>query len=293
MVNWQEADCVVVGEAVDGLEGLEKIRETNPDIVVVDINMPVKDGLSMLEDSIEEYGYDAVIVSGYSDFEYARKAIRLGVTEYLLKPVNFNELYDALRKIKDKQQAAARLRHELKQLDMEKRKLGILDEPETGDSPEGNRHVEYMMDCIRNHYSSHLSLTDISEQCGMSCTYLNSKFKSFTGYTFNDYLNRYRMQKAVDLLKENKYKVYEIADLVGFSDYKYFIKVFKKICRMLSGQVHGKRRRRAYSLKSAQRLGRWISSTMGRFPSENRLSSASMPYSSLYSISSLYAGITM
>ena len=58
--------------------------------------------------------------------------------------------------------------------------------------------------------------------------YLNSKFKSFTGYTFNDYLNRYRMQKAVDLLKENKYKVYEIADLVGFSDYKYFIKVFKK-----------------------------------------------------------------
>ena len=184
--------------------GTGKIRETNPDIVVVDINMPVKDGLSMLEDSIEEYGYDAVIVSGYSDFEYARKAIRLGVTEYLLKPVNFNELYDALRKIKDKQQAAARLRHELKQLDMEKRKLGILDEPETGDSPEGNRHVEYMMDCIRNHYSSHLSLTDISEQCGMSCTYLNSKFKSFTGYTFNDYLNRYRMQKAVDLLKENK-----------------------------------------------------------------------------------------
>ena len=91
--------------------------------------------------------------------------------------MNFNELYDALRKIKDKQQAAARLRHELKQLDMEKRKLGILDEPETGDSPEGNRHVEYMMDCIRNHYSSHLSLTDISEQCGMSCTYLNSKFK--------------------------------------------------------------------------------------------------------------------
>ena len=47
-------------------------------------------------------------------------------------------------------------------------------------------------------------------------------------FTFNDFLNRYRMQKAVELLKENKYKVYEIADLVGFSDYKYFIKVFKK-----------------------------------------------------------------
>ena len=228
MVNWQEADCVVVGEAVDGLEGLEKIRETNPDIVVVDINMPVKDGLSMLEDSIEEYGYDAVIVSGYSDFEYARKAIRLGVTEYLLKPVNFNELYDALRKIKDKQQAAARLRHELKQLDMEKRKLGILDEPETGDSAEGNRHVEYMMDCIRNHYSSHLSLTDISEQCGMSCTYLNSKFKSFTGYTFNDYLNRYRIQKALEMIRQGDLPIQDIAWKSGIGDYKYFRVVFRK-----------------------------------------------------------------
>ena len=55
-VNWQEAGCVVVGEAVDGEEGLEKIRETRPDIVIVDINMPIKDGLAMLEESIGEYG---------------------------------------------------------------------------------------------------------------------------------------------------------------------------------------------------------------------------------------------
>ena len=232
MVNWQDADCVVVGEAADGLEGLEKIRDTSPDIVVVDINMPVKDGLSMLEDSIEEYGYDAIIVSGYSDFEYARKAIRLGVTEYLLKPVNFNELYDALGKIKAKQLAAARLRHEMKQLDIEKRKLGILDEPETGDSPEGNRHVDHMMDCIRNHYSSHLSLTDISEQCGMSCTYLNSKFKSFTGYTFNDYLNRYRMQKAVELLADPKLRIGDIGALVGINNVNTFLRQFKKYTGM-------------------------------------------------------------
>ena len=225
-VNWQEAGCVVVGEAVDGEEGLEKIRETRPDIVIVDINMPIKDGLAMLEESIGEYGYDAVIVSGYSEFEYARKALRLGVTEYLLKPVVFNELYDALRKIITKQEAAARLKSEIREIDMEKKKLGILETGAAG--TEENRHVEFMIQYIHDHYSSRVSLTDLSEECGMSCTYLNSKFKSFTGYTFNDYLNRYRMQRAAELLKENKYKVYEIADLVGFSDYKYFIKVFKK-----------------------------------------------------------------
>ena len=194
----------------------------------MDINMPVKDGLAMLEESIGQYGYDAIIVSGYSEFEYARKAIGLGVTEYLLKPVNFNELYDALDKIIRKQTAAARLRDDMKQIDMEKKKLGILDGISCDKVKEGNRYVEFMMDYIKEHYSSRVSLTDVSEQCGMSCTYLGSKFKSDTGYTFNDFLNRYRMQKAVELLKENKYKVYEIADLVGFSDYKYFIKVFKK-----------------------------------------------------------------
>ena len=228
MVNWQEAGCVVVGEGVDGQDGLEKIRENRPDIVIVDINMPVKDGLAMLEESIGQYGYDAIIVSGYSEFEYARKAIGLGVTEYLLKPVNFNELYDALDKIIRKQTAAARLRDDMKQIDMEKKKLGILDGISCDKVKEGNRYVEFMMDYIKEHYYSRVSLTDVSEQCGMSCTYLGSKFKSDTGYTFNDFLNRYRMQKAVELLKENKYKVYEIADLVGFSDYKYFIKVFKK-----------------------------------------------------------------
>lgn len=226
MVNWQEAGCVVAGEARDGQEGLEKIRENRPDIVIADINMPVLDGLGMLENSIREYGYDAVLVSGYSEFEYARKAITLGVTEYLLKPVDFGALYDALRKITRKQAAAARVRDERKLIDMEKKKLGIL-ECRSG-SGEDDPLVEFMVSYIKEHYSSRVSLTDVSGQCGVSCTWLNAKFKGSTGYTFNDFLNRYRMQKAVELLKENKYKVYEIADLVGFSDYKYFIKVFKK-----------------------------------------------------------------
>lgn len=244
MVNWQEAGCVVVGEAVNGGDGLEKIRENRPDIVIVDINMPVLDGLGMLEKSIQEYGYDAIIVSGYSEFAYARRAITLGVTEYLLKPVNFNELYDALGKITRKQTAAARIRGEMKLIDMEKRKLGILDPLWSEYLPGGNPHVEFMMDYIKEHYSSRVSLTDVSGQCGMSCTYLNTKFKSSTGYTFNDFLNRFRVQKAVGLLKENKYKVYEIADLVGFSDYKYFIKVFKKYVgcspvRFVEGGVNG------------------------------------------------------
>lgn len=225
MAKWQEVDCIVVGEAVNGQDGLEKIKKYRPDIVIVDINMPVMDGLEMLERSIREYGYDAIIVSGYGEFEYARRGISLGVTEYLLKPIDYPKLYEAIRKIQAKRNTDTTIKNAIRQIDVEKKKLGILDYEER---KTGNRYVDLMIEIIHDKYPTRLTLNDISEQCQMSCTYLNVKFKNETGYTFNDYLNRYRIQKAVDLLRENQYKVYEIAEMVGFSDYKYFIKVFKK-----------------------------------------------------------------
>ena len=225
MPKWHEVDCIVVGEAVNGQDGLEKIQKYRPDIVIVDINMPVMDGLEMLEKSIREYGYDAIIVSGYGEFEYARRGISLGVTEYLLKPIDYSKLYEAIRKIQAKRNADTNIKNAIRQIDAEKKKLGILEYKER---KTGNRYVDFMIQTIHDNYHTRLALTDISEQCRMSCTYLNVKFKNETGYTFNDYLNRYRIQKAVDLLRENQYKIYEIAEMVGFSDYKYFIKVFKK-----------------------------------------------------------------
>jgi two-component system response regulator YesN len=225
MPKWQEVDCIVVGEAINGQDGLEKIKKYQPDIVIVDINMPIMDGLEMLENSIEEYGYDAIIVSSYGEFEYARRGISLGVTEYLLKPINYPKLYEAIRKIQAKRNTDTQIQNTMRQLDVEKKKLGLLEHEE---KKTGNRYVDLMIQTIHEKYPERLTVADISEQCGMSATYLNVKFKNATGYTFNDYLNRYRIQKAVDLLRENEYKVYEIAEMAGFSDYKYFIKVFKK-----------------------------------------------------------------
>lgn len=223
--NWQEVDCIVVGEAANGKEGLEKIEKCQPDIVIVDMNMPVMDGLEMLEKSIRENGYDAIIVSGYGEFEYARRGISLGVSEYLLKPVNYTKLYEAIRKIQAKRNTDTKIQNAIRQIDVEKKKYKIL---EFEEKKTGNRYIDYMIQAIHDDYSTRVVLSDISEQCKVSCTYLNVKFKEETGYTFNDYLNRYRIQKAVDLLRENQYKIYEIAEMVGFSDYKYFIKVFKK-----------------------------------------------------------------
>lgn len=72
-VPWEECGCSVVGEAENGAVGEEKIAELQPDIVITDITMPVKNGLEMIADTREKFNYIAIILTGYSEFEYAQQ----------------------------------------------------------------------------------------------------------------------------------------------------------------------------------------------------------------------------
>ncbi|HZG75580.1 MAG TPA: response regulator [Paenibacillus sp.] len=98
----EDADCGfrVVGEAKNGQQALDVIRETQPDVVVTDIHMPVMDGLELLERAAAEFpGLYAVILSGYDEFAYAQKALRLGAQDYLLKPITPENVEALLIKI--------------------------------------------------------------------------------------------------------------------------------------------------------------------------------------------------
>ena len=88
----------MVGEAENGAAGEEKIAELQPDIVITDITMPVKNGLEMIADTREKFNYIAIILTGYSEFEYAQQAIRNGVSDYVLKPLDMDEMRTALEK---------------------------------------------------------------------------------------------------------------------------------------------------------------------------------------------------
>lgn len=227
MVDWLKVNCVVAGEASDGEEGLEKIKEIRPDIVITDVKMPFKNGIQMLEESISLYGYEAIIISGYSEFEYAKKAITLNVTEYLLKPIDFGHLYQTIEKLITKIEVNQKLQEYMKSLDRMPMHTDPILDVQVMQSPK-TKYVGKMLEYIKVCYSQKISLNDLSKKYGLSCTYLNAKFKKETNYTFNDFLNRYRVLQAVELLKQDKMKVYEIAKTVGFQDYKYFILVFKK-----------------------------------------------------------------
>ena len=99
-IDWQSVGFTVVGDAENGEDALEKIENLEPDVVLTDIRMPYMDGLTLAEKIRQRYpSMKIVIFSGYDDFDYAKRAIKLNVTEYILKPVNVEELTAILKKI--------------------------------------------------------------------------------------------------------------------------------------------------------------------------------------------------
>ena len=100
-IDWAAAGFQVVGDAENGEDALEKIENLEPDVVLTDIRMPYMDGLVLAEKIRQKYpSIKVLIFSGYDDFEYAKRAIKLNVTEYILKPVNVEELTFILKRLK-------------------------------------------------------------------------------------------------------------------------------------------------------------------------------------------------
>lgn len=93
----------------------------------------------------------------------------------------------------------------------------------------GHATVGFALAYILEHYTEGINLKQVATQCNINPSYLGQLFKKETGRSFTDYVNELRINKAQDLLANASYKVYEIAAQVGFTDYHYFLKIFKKL----------------------------------------------------------------
>ena len=119
--EWNKHGFRIIGEAGSAGQALDFLERNEADFVLTDINMPQVDGLAFVEAAMKrfpEYTTQFIIVTGYRDFEYARQAVKLGVKEFLLKPINFSELEETLCKLKtqivkteNEQKILKRLRH--------------------------------------------------------------------------------------------------------------------------------------------------------------------------------------
>ena len=213
-IPWKELELSVAGTAENGLDGERIIRSTDPDIVITDIRLPGKNGLEMLEDTAVEHG---IILSGYTDYSYMRKAIRLGVFDYLQKPIETDELISALERLRDEIKAEAK-----NEIIKEDHDLIVLPERIS------NHSVRLAVNYIKEHYNESIGLHDIAEITNISENYLSTLFREETGMNFLQYLNAIRINKAVELLKNSSLNISEIAETTGFPTPGYFTKIFRR-----------------------------------------------------------------
>jgi len=222
-VDWLSIGYVLVGEACNGEEGVEKILELQPDVVLADIIMPKLNGLEMIRKAQEHLRFKSVILTSYAEFDYAKEAIELKAYEYLMKPVDVDKLKEIMTKLRKEIEE-----EQEKEFIIQQRNMGIDSELFSNYELYSNPYVRKAFDIIKERYMEKLSLEGLSDELAISSSYLSRKIKEETGHTFLDFLNMYRVVQAIRLLKEGTYRVYQISDMTGFTDYKHFCTVFKR-----------------------------------------------------------------
>ena len=209
LFDWEAHGCEVVGEAADGMEALAQMDALDPDIAIMDINIPIMNGLKVIQLSRIKHPETAfVIVSGYDDFSYCREALRLQITDYILKPVDYEEFGICIDNLKIA----------LFQRQWEK---------ETVDLQEG-RTIHSIIRYLQEHMAEDVSLTVLAEQFHLSGQYISQLFKNEIGVNFLAYLTNIRMEKAKKLLLSTSMSIGEISEQLGYGDYRVFTKVLKK-----------------------------------------------------------------
>jgi two-component system, response regulator YesN len=217
-----DVEVEVIGSYGNGLEAwnhLSAMSSGDLDLLITDIKMPRMDGFKLIEEARGHMkNLPIAVLSGFNDFEYARRAIRFGVMDYLLKPIEKAQLYELLKRVEEN-----RL---LKSSGTEQPVL---------QAPGGREHhvVEQTKVILEKEYSHNFELERLAETVGMNASYISRLFKYKTGQTITDYLIGIRIAKAKELLTaQPELKNYEIAERVGYNDPVYFNKLFKKICGM-------------------------------------------------------------
>ena len=216
-VHWEKWDCQVAATAENGQSGIEIIKRENPDILFSDIRMPGMDGLSMIAALKSEHPHMQIaILTGFRDFEYAREAIRLGVTRFLLKPSKMEELEEAV------QVMVQNLSHRKENTEGEKEEGG----PEAAAA--GSFIAQNAVKYIEENYMEQLKLSDVADHVYVSQWHLSKILNQHVEKSFSDILNHARIEKAKELLREPSLRIGDIAEKVGFLDMAHFSRVFKK-----------------------------------------------------------------
>ncbi len=215
-INSLDMNFEVIASAQTGIQGLELVKQYEPDVLITDIMMPVMNGLDLIREVHQQYPTtDCIIISGFSDFEFAKTAIHYQVTEYLLKPVDIEDLHNILLKLQHKYQ-----------LRKESYSTVFSDESNTLSPPE---IAELLHSYIIENYRDDIKISQIAEQLNYSSSYMTKLFCQEYDCSPSKFLISIRIQHAKQILRSNQdLSVRQVGEAVGYPEQGYFSRIFKR-----------------------------------------------------------------
>ncbi|MBE1554540.1 response regulator transcription factor [Sporosarcina limicola] len=197
----------VMWEASNGCEALEIANIEVPDLVITDIRMPEMNGIDFISYFKKRHPLVSVIViSGHDDFIYVREALKLGVKDYLLKPISRSDLASILQNINNEYANS-----------------------DDVINPGESINISKIKDIIRKNLEKEITLNFISNTLNLHPNYISQLFKRKTNIKLSEYIMQQRIDKSKELLTQTQLKIYDIAHLVGYVNSKHFSVVFKKV----------------------------------------------------------------
>ena len=256
-MHWENFNCEVVGTAENGLEGLEKVKELSPDILFSDISMNNMDGLAMVAAIKSEHPQmEVCLLTGYRNFEYAQRAIKLGVTRFLLKPSKMDEIEEAIQAMTENLRSSGNMGAQIidNLWDMQNEEDRYLYETFIRNKPEpkegtetrvrGSEANSYVLknalQYILQNYTQKLGLTDVADACFVSSWHLSKLLNQYTGRGFFEIINIIRLDEAKRLLTNTGERISDISERVGFQDVAHFSRIFKTYIGMSPKDYRGR-----------------------------------------------------
>ena len=206
---WEDASCTVSAVCYDSISGMKAIELHIPDLIISDIRLPGKDGLDLIRDVRKTVPQAKIIfISAYNDFQYAQRAIRLGVQDYLLKPFSQEALEQAVH------QAIQAIR-------------------QTGGAPSGedkaNLLIRPILQWMDDHLDQHITAETVAKTFYMSTSKLNKLFQKYNNKGFRETRTELRTKRAKEMLNDVRYCIDDIAKNTGFQSYASFYRAFTRI----------------------------------------------------------------
>lgn len=182
----------IVGTAENGRDAWNLIQCKKPELVFMDIHMPYMNGfeiISRMKDS------KVIIITAYDSFAYAQQALRLGACDILSKPIEFEQLEQAIQRA-------------------------------VGWSFTGNEAVDTILAYIHQHYQEQIELDALAELTFCTSSHLARLFKKHMGMTIISYVHKVRIEKSIEMMEEKKMPIKEAAEAVGYQNLNHFYKYF-------------------------------------------------------------------